>query len=114
MAGMIGLEIKLNGRLLCTAGQEEGDVTAFVRLSGRRLDDGTLFPSSLKVIGVKDFVDLAWTGSEALHAGDELVMRLVEPAVPDEPVRRRRKDADAEEAQERLTYEWLKRKYEAR
>ena len=46
--------------------------------------------------------------------GEEVLIRVVEPIQADEPERKPRKDADAEAAQERLTYEWLKRKYEAR
>lgn len=105
---MIGLEVRLNGRLLCTAGQEDGDVTAYVDLVGWRFDDGTRPPSSLRVFGIKDFVNLTWTGAESLAPGDEIQIRIVEPATPDEPSCDKRKDADAEEAQERLTYEWLR------
>jgi hypothetical protein len=111
---MIGLEVSLNGKLLCTAGQEDGDVTAFVNLFGWRLADGTRLPSRLQVFGLKDFVHLNWPGSEALGPGDEILIRIVEPATPDEPSRSARRDADAELAQERLTYEWLKHKYEKR
>ncbi len=111
---MIGLEVRLNGRLLCTAGQEDGDVTAFVHLAGWRLDDGRRPPSSLTVMGSRDFVNLSWPGAQGLEPGDELQIRILEPVTPDEPVRNARKDADAEEAQERLTYEWLKRKYDPR
>jgi hypothetical protein len=109
---MIGLEVRLNGELLCTAGQEDGDVTVFVHLTGWRLEDGTRLPSRLNVSGVKDFVNLKWPGSESLGPGDEILIRIVEPATPDEPSRSARRDADAEQAQERLTYEWLKHKYE--
>lgn len=111
---MIGLEVRLNGRLLCTAGQEDGDVTAWLHISGWRLPDGTRPPSSVRILGTKDFVTLTWNGAEGLVPGDEIVFRVVEPATPDEPSRNKRKEADAEEAQERLIYEWLKRKYEVR
>ena len=111
---MIGLEIKLNGRLICTAGQEDGDVMAYVHIVGWRFEDGTSPPSSLKVMVTKDFVNLTWPGIDALKLGDGLQIRIVELASADEPTRTRRKDADAEEAQQRLTYEWLKRKYDPR
>lgn len=111
---MIGLEVRLNGRLLCTAGQDDGSVSAFVELMGWRLPDGTRPPSSLRVFGIKDFVNLAWAGADSLVPGDEISIRIVEPASPDEPARAKRRDAEDEEAQERLTYEWLKRKYDQR
>lgn len=111
---MIGLEVRLNGRLLCTAGQEDGDVMAWVHLLDWRFEDGTRPPSWLRVTATKDFMNLGWPGSDSLKAGDEVVIRVIEPAIPDEPSRVPRKDADAEAAQERLTYEWLKRKYEPR
>jgi hypothetical protein len=44
--------------------------------------------------------------------GDEVNIRMVEIASADEPTRKTRPEADAEEAQERLTYEWLRKKYE--
>jgi hypothetical protein len=109
---MMGLEVRLNGRLLCTAGQEDGDVTVWLHVIGWHLPNGTRVPSRLQVSGLKDFANLEWPGSDALKPGDEIHIRLVEPATPDEPSRSKRKDADAEEAQERLTYAWLKRKYE--
>jgi len=111
---MIGLEVRLNGKLLCTAGHEDGNVTASIELIGWRRPNGKRAPSWLRVFGVRDFVNLDWPGSDSLAAGDEIQIRIVEPVTPDEPSRNKRKDADAEEAQERLTYEWLKRKYEAR
>ena len=111
---MIGLEVRLNGKLLCTAGQENGNVTAWLHLFGWHLADGTRPPSLLRVSAIKDFVNLEWTGAEGLAPGDEIVIRVVEPATPDEPMRKARKDADADAAQERLTYEWLKRKYGGR
>jgi hypothetical protein len=111
---MIGVEVRVNGRLLCTAGQEDGDVTAFLHVAGRRFDDDTRLPTRLQVMGVRDFVNLTWTGADALVPGDEIQLRIVQPASPDEPQRNTQKDAEAEEAQERLTYEWLRRKYEGR
>src|SRR5260221_13461243 len=111
---MMGIEVRLNGRLLCTAGQEDVDVSAFLRLCGWQLDDGTRPPSFLRVFGMKDFVNLAWPGAEALVPGDVIQIRIVEPATADEPSRSQRKDADDEAVQERLTYEWLRRKYDPR
>ena len=108
---MIGMEVRLNGQLLCTAGQDNGDVMAVIDLVGWRLPDGTRPPSSLEVTGIHEFARLEWTGAQGLVAGDELVIRIVEPALPDEPARNRRDDAEDVEAQERLTYEWLKQKY---
>ena len=111
---MIGLEVTLNGRRLCVAGQENGDVSLWLHLTGWRLPNGTRPPSELRVSAIRDFVNLEWPGADELVPGDELVIRIVEPATPDEPARTKRKDADAEEAQERLTYQWLRRKYETR
>jgi hypothetical protein len=62
-------------------------------------------------MATKDFVNLRWPGAESLVPGDEIVIRVVEPVTADEPTQEKRKDADAEEAQERLTYEWLRQKY---
>lgn len=87
-------------------------MTAWLHLIGWRLEDGTRFPSSLRVSAIGDFVNLEWAGAEGLVAGDEIHIRIVEPAIPEEPSRAKRKDADAQEAQERLTYEGLRRKYE--
>jgi hypothetical protein len=109
---MIGLEIRLNGRLLCVAGVPEDDVTACVELVGWHLPSGLRPPSTLTVFAIKDFVKLEWPGAESLVPGDEIVIRVVEPAQADEPSRAKRKDADAEEAQDRLRYEDLKRKYD--
>ncbi len=109
---MIGLEVSLNGRLLCTAGQEDDNVTAYVETMDIRRSDGTRFPSSLHVGGMKDFVNLSWAKVDTLVAGDEIHIRIVETTTADTPVRTPRKDADAEAEQERLTYEWLKRKYD--
>jgi hypothetical protein len=111
---MIGVEVTLNGRLLCRAGQEDGNVHVWLDLFGWRLADGTRPPSSLRVGATKDFVNLQWAGAKGLKPGDEVLIRVVEPIESDEPEREPRKDADAEAAQERLTYEWLKRKYETR
>jgi len=112
--GMIGVEVTLKGRLLSKAGQEDGNVFVWLDLFGWRLADGTRAPSSLRVTAIKDFVNLEWQGATALKPGDEVLIRVVEPIQADEPERKPREDADAEAAQERLTYEWLKRKYEAR
>jgi hypothetical protein len=111
---MIGLEIRLNGRLLCVAGVEDDDVTAHVDLVGWHLPDGTRPPSTLRVFAIRDFINLDWPGAESLVPGDEILMRIVEPAEPDEPMRARRTDGAADEAQERLRYEDLKRRYEPR
>ena len=113
-SAMIGMEIRLNGRLLCTAGLDNGDVWAYVHLAGRELGSPYALPSRLEVSAVHAFVNFDWPGADALVPGDEISIRIVEPAEVDEPVRNKRKDADAEAAQERLTYEWLKKKYERR
>jgi hypothetical protein len=108
---MIGIEVRVNGRLLCTAGCEGGDVWAEVHVQDRVANLPEL-PSRLRVSAIEDFVNLDWPGADALAPGDEITIRIVESAEVDDPVRNKREDADAEAAQERLTYEWLKRKYE--
>ena len=111
---LVGLEVTVNGRRLCVAGQEDGNVYVWLHLLGWHLADGRRAPSQLRISATKDFVNLEWPGVEELKVGDEVRIRVVEPTSVDEPRRKERPDADAEEAQERLTYEWLKRKYEAK
>jgi hypothetical protein len=61
---MIGLEVRLNGRVLCTAGQEDGNVMAIVQLFGWRFVDGTRPSSWLRISAIKDFINLNWAGAE--------------------------------------------------
>ena len=106
---MMGLEVTLNGRRLCVAGQADGHVFLHLTLSDWWLKEGERAPSELRVSGHSGF-SLEWARA-SLAPGDEIVIRIVEPAVPDEPAVSKRRDLEAEEAQERLTYEWLKHKY---
>jgi hypothetical protein len=109
------LEVSLNGRRLCSAGIADGVYDAYVYVTeGVRMPNGQLLPPSLRVSGLKDFTNLTWADVEALAPGDEVLIRVLEDGVPDEPRTKPRPDADAEEAQERLNYERLKRKYESR
>lgn len=112
---MFVLEVSLNGRRLCTAGIADGIYDAYIQvIEGVRMPNGKLFPPSLRVHGLKDFTNLTWADVEALEPGDEVLIRVVEDDVPDEPRIKPRPDADAEEAQERLNYERLRKKYDRR
>jgi hypothetical protein len=108
---LLGIEVRLNGELLCTAGQKDDSVYVWMDVADWTLPDGTRPPSSLRIEGSKDFVNLKWRGVDKLEPGDEINIRVVEAASFDEPTRKKRPEADAEEAQERLTYEWLRKKY---
>ena len=109
---MLAMEISLNGHRLCLAGQEGGHATVYIDLMSWDMKDGIRPPSPLRVFAIKGFMNLSWPGWDSLVAGDEVRIRIVEAAAVDEPKRETRRDADAEAEQERLTYEWLRRKYE--
>jgi hypothetical protein len=109
---MIGLEVTLNGKRLCVAGQADGGAYLELTLSDWWLREGERAPTELRVSGHRGF-PLEWAHA-SLAPGDEIIIRIIEPAVPDEPAVSKRRDAEAEEAQERLTYEWLKHKYGSR
>jgi hypothetical protein len=108
---MLGMEIILNGTRLCIAGVDDEGVTAVVDLHTWRLPDGSCPASALRVFAIKDFDHLQWPGAENLQPGDEIVLRVVDVSEFDLPTRARRKSAEDDEAQERLRYEDLKRKY---
>jgi hypothetical protein len=109
---MLVLEVSLNGRRLCSAGIADGIYDANVQvIEGVRMPNGELLPASLRVHGLKDFTNLTWADVDALAPGDEVLIRVVASGSPDEPRTKLRPDADAEEAQERLNYERLKKKY---
>jgi hypothetical protein len=111
---MLVLQVSLNGQRLCTAAIRDGSVGAFVDITDLTMPDGQLFPASLRVFGIEDFVNLHWRGAEQLAVGDEVSIRVLADVPVDEPRRQPRKDGDAEEAQERLNYLRLKQKYEGR
>ena len=108
---MLGIEVRLNGELLCAAGQKDDSVYVWMGVADWTLPDGRRLPSSLRIEGSKDFVNLKWPGAENLKPGDEINIRVVDVASFDEPTRKKRPEADEEEAQQRLTYEWLRKKY---
>ena len=105
------LEVWHNGRRLCVAGAKDGVLTACVEVIDVTMPDGAPLPASLRVDGLKDFTSLTWPGAEQLAVGDVVSIRVLTDIPTDEPQRKPRPDADAEEAQERLNYERLRRKY---
>jgi hypothetical protein len=109
---MLVIEVSLNGRRLCAAGIPDGIYSASVDVTDLSMPNGELLPASLRVDGLKDFTNLEWHSSPELAVGDEIVIRVLAADTADEPRRKARLDADAEEAQERLNYERLRRKYE--
>jgi hypothetical protein len=108
---MIALEVSRNGRRLCTASAADGSVNAFIHLPHAD-PEGSLPPPHLSITGLQDFVRLHWSEIIELTVGDEIAVRVIDASTGDLPRRQVHLDADAEEAQERLNYERLKRKYE--
>jgi hypothetical protein len=109
---MLVLQVSVNGVRRCSAAIPGGGVTAWVDAEDLRMPDGTLFPPRLRVFGIEDFVNLTWPGEDQLAVGDEVSIKILADVPVDEPHRQARRDADAEEAQERLNYLRLKQKYE--
>ena len=104
---MIGLEVSLNGRRLCTAGAGDvGVVTAIVSSVAKRK------ALELEIGGLAEDVDMKWAVPQSLAVGDEVNIRIVETDEPDPPATTRRDDRALAEAAERAYYERLKKKYD--
>ena len=111
---MIGFEVSLNGKRLCTAAAgEKGVLTAMVSWV-LRTAEGVTQPSELRleVGGLADDAHLRWPSPRKLDVGDEVVVKIVETTRPDPPARVERDDRTFVEAEERKYYERLKAKYE--
>jgi hypothetical protein len=106
-AFMIGFEVTLNGRRLCTAGAIDASVlTTIVSFLGKRNE------LELEIGGLVDEAHLKWPSPGSLAVGDEVTVRIIETDRPDPPAISQRDDRALIEAGERKYYEMLKRKYE--
>jgi hypothetical protein len=105
---MIGFEVRLNGHRLCTAGGQDGVLTAIVSSVARRSE------LKLEVGALLNDSHLTWETPPGLVVGDEITIRVVETDHPDPAVSTTRDDAELVEEAERTYYERLKSKYEAR
>jgi len=112
---MIGFEVTLNGKRLCTAATgDTGVLTAIVTWVLRDVE-GVKEPSDLRleVGGLANGVHLHWP-SPKLAVGDEVLVRVVETKQADPPTRVDRDDRAFVASEERKYYERLKAKYEGR
>jgi hypothetical protein len=124
---MIAFEVKVNGKIVCTAGVGEyGGLFTDVRWSKRNL---ALCPTgmneqewvdeelALGVTGCIAHVDkttelLRWN-RKSLSIGDEIVVRILEQPECDEPEERDRYNAEEKRREERRSYyEELKKEFE--
>jgi hypothetical protein len=103
---MIGFEVSVNGRRVCTAGAGEGLLTAIVSSVASRSE------LKLEVGGLLEDAHLAWATPPSLGVGDEVTVRVVETDKPDAPTTTKRDDTSVVKEGERRYYERLKRKYE--
>jgi hypothetical protein len=116
---MRAFEISINGKKVCTAGIEEGVLSAILSLvmrapegesgekalEGPKLEVGGLLTQGE---GARENAD--WL-SRDLTTGDEVTIRLVEVDSVDAPLRREALDTKAEEHRKREYYEKLKAEY---
>ena len=107
---MIGVEVCRNGKVLCTAGVEEGTVGAIVSLSGRQGED-ELSVGGLDTHSPPDQQFLQWV-RQPVAPGDVIEVRIKELPCADEPAERRIERASFRDRAERAYYEMLKKKYE--
>ena len=106
---MIGFEVSLNGRRLCTAGAgDDGVLTAIVSFVCKRKE------LELEIGGLAADAHLKWPAPPTLVVGDEITVRVVETDQPDPPATSQRDDHALVEAGEREYYERLKRKYDGK
>ena len=113
---MIGFEVTLNGKHLCTAAAgEKGVLTAGVTWVLRPAE-GVKEPSDLRleVGGLAADAHLRWPSPRRLAVGDEVLVRIVETSQADPPARVERHDLTFVEAEERQYYERPKAKYESK
>ena len=111
---MIGFQVSLNGKQVCTAAVgETGVLTAMVTWVVRSAPD-VAEPSELSfaVGGLNGDAHLEWPVPRKLQVGDEVVIKIVTTEAPDLPSCTKRDDKALAEAQERKYYERLKAKYE--
>lgn len=109
---VIGMQVVLNGHMLCTAAVDEpGVLTAVVSCVMRKEEPGER-ELSLDVGGLDIRAHLRWPGSASLAVGDEITIRILETDQSDPPSREDRIDKAERDARERAHYERLKAKYE--
>jgi hypothetical protein len=111
---MMGFEVALNGRALCTAGVGDAGVLTVILSAVFRQGEAGREASelTLEVGGFTAGEHRQWPGAAELSAGDEVVIRVLETAAPDPPARVARDDPAVAEARQRAYYERLRAKYE--
>jgi hypothetical protein len=82
----------------------------------QRSADGVAEPSELTLAigGLANGAHMDWASQSRLAIGDEVLVKIVETANPDPPVRTRPTDPAADAADERRCYEHLRLKYEGK
>jgi hypothetical protein len=120
---VIAFEVQRNGKQLCLAGVGAGVLTVGLTWVGRRSRDGdeppaedsglTLHVGGLEAWGDDAGQNLTWL-SNSLEVGDSVSIRVLEAPAADVPSTREPADPAVAEKVERMTYERLREKYEAR
>ncbi|BAY85729.1 hypothetical protein NIES267_52300 [Calothrix parasitica NIES-267] len=113
---MIGFEIWLNEKYICTAGiQQNGSLSAITHWV-KRTDSTSDEELYLDVGGLSDDLEanhvyLKWVNRQ-LTIGDEINIKIVQVPEVNKPISEKRELAGFIEEEERRCYERLKQKYE--
>ncbi|MGH9317951.1 MAG: hypothetical protein ACRD1P_12700 [Thermoanaerobaculia bacterium] len=120
---MIAFEVQRNGMKLCLAGVGAGVLTVGLTWVGRRSrgeaasqpqESGlTLHVGGLEAWGDDAGQSLRWL-HDSLEVGDSVSIRILEASATDAPLTREPEDPEVAEKVERMNYEKLREKYEAR